>query len=195
MRTWNYISSSALRPAFLRKIQYIYWKPLKRIPHTRDTQGIRFVVARAMVIIGSFVSLHGRYRAFWRALTEGEPRGGAVRVSSGESPNLRFADGQTWTFARRAVPATGRAVTQITAVNTTDLDAARHARATELYLAVSETATPAQTAAAVSALPAGLLMIGTSDDLFDPRGRAARKHLEGRAYAFAHTPALRLSAG
>jgi signal transduction histidine kinase len=60
--------------------------------------------------------------SFWQTLTRDALVGEIRRVLSGERPILRFADGQAWTFARRAVVVEGKTVIQITAVDTTDLD-------------------------------------------------------------------------
>ncbi len=61
--------------------------------------------------------------AFWHTLTAGELGGGAQRLPSDDSPVLRLAGAQAWTFSRRVITVEGRAVTQITAVDITDLDA------------------------------------------------------------------------
>lgn len=62
---------------------------------------------------------------FWNTIKEGTLLEGNKRLRKASNPIITLSDGHTWSFKRRTIQVEGQSVIEITAIDTTDLDALR----------------------------------------------------------------------
>lgn len=97
--------------------------------------GLCFVAHTGLIMLANrsmdniCYSITGNYlqdaAGFWETLTSGELQPGVERLLGADNPIIRLADGHTWSFIHRTIQVNRRPVTQITAIDTTDLDILR----------------------------------------------------------------------